>query len=429
MNYKEYFIFTLIVLVSPFGLMAQSSYSLKQSLEIALKNNVSMKNSSLNVNASVEQQKEARTAFFPNVSATGLGIYGFNDLIPASESIPGVDRLFVGSATALQPVYLGGKIANNNKLADMHTGIRKIQLQQTVDQVTLNTEQKYLQIVSLNSKMRTISSSELFISSLVKQMEDNLKAGLIARNDLLKVKVQKSQILLNKTKLRNNRDIALLGFCQYTGIPYDSLLVFSDTSEAIENPLHLYREPEVAIKTRAEYQLLEKSLSIEKLQTRIKRADYLPSVSIGLTAFKSWIGGSSIGTIGSDVTTAGLGVVSIPISGWWGGSHAIKQRKIQEDIAVNNFQDGARQLQIQVLKYWYDLSDAYKQIGLANENMVQASENLKVNMDSYKSGLNNITDLLDAQTIEQQARDQLTDAVINYRIKLTSYKLAAGISD
>ena len=53
-------------------------------------------------------------------------------------------------------------------------------------------------------------------------------------------------------------------------------------------------------------------------------------------------------------------------------------------------------------------------------------ENLKVNQDSYENGLSNVSDLLEAQALRQQAHDRLTDAMAQYRVKTVYYVQVTG---
>ena len=77
-------------------------------------------------------------------------------------------------------------------------------------------------------------------------------------------------------------------------------------------------------------------------------------------------------------------------------------------------------------KTWNDLDETYKQIEVANQTIKQAEENLKINSDNYKAGIVNISDMLEAQAILQQAKDQLTDIRANYKVKLVSYLQVTG---
>jgi len=113
--------------------------------------------------------------------------------------------------------------------------------------------------------------------------------------------------------------------------------------------------------------------------------------------------------------------LSIPISDWWSGFHEIKINKLNEEIAENSLKENSDLMLLQMKKAWQDLSDAYKQILLCDEAETQAKENLKINEDSYKSGLSTLSDLLEAQALLQQAKDNLVDAITNYKIKRLYY--------
>jgi outer membrane protein TolC len=118
--------------------------------------------------------------------------------------------------------------------------------------------------------------------------------------------------------------------------------------------------------------------------------------------------------------------VSIPISDWWGGSHAIRKQKINKQIAINNQQNSSEQLLLQMQKTWNDLEESYKQVLLANESVSEATENLRLNQDYFKAGTVSLTDLLDAESLLQQSCDQDTESNSDYQIKRSKYLQVTG---
>jgi outer membrane protein TolC len=116
----------------------------------------------------------------------------------------------------------------------------------------------------------------------------------------------------------------------------------------------------------------------------------------------------------------------VPISSWWSGSHELEERSIKEEIAKNNFKDNSELLTLQIEKAWQDLSDSYKQYLLCLDSKGQAEENMKVNDDSFKNGVINISDLLESKAMLQQTQDQLTDAKASYATKLSLYLQITG---
>jgi outer membrane protein TolC len=118
--------------------------------------------------------------------------------------------------------------------------------------------------------------------------------------------------------------------------------------------------------------------------------------------------------------------VSVPISSWWGGSHAIKRKKLAEENAREQLTDNAQLLKIRMQKNWNDVDDAYKQLALAKKSIEQSEENLRLNRDYYQAGTVTMNDLLDAQQKYQQCRDRYTDAYAQLQTKIVEYKQSIG---
>jgi outer membrane protein len=175
------------------------------------------------------------------------------------------------------------------------------------------------------------------------------------------------------------------------------------------------------LKKRTEYNLLQISVEAENLQTHMKLGEYLPQVGVGVC-------GMYMKFDESKGRTTGLvfGSISIPISNWWSGTHELEERSIKEKIAENNFNDNTELLLLQMEKAWQDLNDSYKQVLLSEDSKTQAEENMKVNEDSYKNGIVTTSDLLEAQAMLQNTKDQLTDSKQNYKIKLSNYLIVTG---
>lgn len=118
--------------------------------------------------------------------------------------------------------------------------------------------------------------------------------------------------------------------------------------------------------------------------------------------------------------------VSVPISGWWGGSHAIKRKKIEQLKAVDQLNDNSELLKIRMQKAWNDVDESYQQLVLAQRSINQAEENLRLNRNFYQAGTSKMSDLLEAQLLYQQAMDKRTDTFADYQTKLLEYKQAIG---
>lgn len=418
----------ILGMLASFAATAQQRVTLAQGQAAALENNAVVKNRNLAIKSALEAKRGAHWAYFPTVSALGIGLYGFRDFVPAIPDLlpKGINNIFLANVGANETIYAGGQVGLNNRLANLQSTVSEVRYADVRDSVYMEAEQKYWQVVNAQQQQRVLLANERYLNQLLKEMTDNLRAGLIARNDLLQVRVQRSQVLLNKSKASNSRKLALLDFGLFTGLPTDTLTVLTDTLATVFNPASLYVPPAEAAKNSRSYQLLEKSVEAQRLQTRLKRASYRPSLSVGVSEAAFGIVNRGVGTT---YTPAAMGTVNLPISNLWGAArNTIRQQQIAETIAENNFANGTNQLQVSMQRAWYDLTEAHQQVGLATETVAQATENLQVNRDNYRAGLNNLSDLLDAQASAQQAASQLVQAQVEFRMRLSMYKYLTNSS-
>ncbi|WP_281764829.1 TolC family protein [Neptunitalea lumnitzerae] len=414
MVHCKYIAFILVVLLSSM-LTAQETFTLKDSKEAALNYSKAIKNGDIRLEQAAAAKKEALSHYFPSISATGIGLYGFDDIIsPIQGLVPtGIDNIYFASVTANEVLYAGGKVQHANEMAVLQSDVYKIQATQSKDSVVLMTSQKFWNIIELQEQMKVLESTEQYLNKLLEQQQDLLDAGLIARNDQLKVKAEKNRLLLNKSKLNNGRKLALLDFALYTGMKYDTTMVALAEFEDVDNPKLTYQTADTVVTNNSSYQLMQKSVEAKELQVQISNAELLPSISVGISGTQF---GSFDNAIDSRFVPVAMGVISIPISDWWGaGRQKVKQDKLAIEIAKNNLEDVKDKLHVAVLQSWYNLTDAYEQIRFAEINNEQATENLEVSTDNYNAGLAGLTDLLDAQRLQQQAAADLVNAYANYK--------------
>ena len=405
---------------------AQTKYSLEDCKQLTIENNRKIKNSRLEIESSKETKEDAFTNYFPSVSASAFGFAAKDPLVTMNMGGTPIGFLKNGMSagiTATQPIFAGGKIINSNKLADLGIQVSQYQAKLSENDMLLNTENLYWQLVALYEKRKTLDVIDSQVDQLLKDVELSYQAGMITNNDVLKVKLKKNEVISNRINLDNNIKLVKMSLCQQMAMDLNSADSFDiqvPNIEDVESPIKYYVDHKNVLPNRAEAKLLDKNVEASKLQTKIKRADYLPTVAVGATYSRDnfmdkW-----------NTNGAVFVSVNIPISGWWGGSHAIKQQKIQEKIALNNKIDIEEQLLLQMQNVKNELDNTYKQILLAKDGVEQSKENLRLNNQYYKVGTVTLTDVLDAQTLLQQNRDKYVESYANYQKKRIEYLQLTG---
>ena len=276
-------------------------------------------------------------------------------------------------------------------------------------------------MVTLKEKLRTLGVVEARLDTLTRDVEAAVQAGVTTRNDLLQVQLRQNEIKSNRLNVENALALSRELLAQYMGMGLDSVdVAYAMEGRLPEEPAGLFLPPESALPRTGEYDLLRQNLEATRLQKKIAVGKNLPTVAIGGGYYYD-----DLLDVGMDFWV-GFATVSVPLSGWWGGSHDIKKQKLQVKNAENQLNDQSEMLMIRMRQSWNDLNDAYKQVGIALTSIDQATENLRMQSDYYAAGTCTMSDLLDAQTLFQQSRDKYVEAYAQYEVKKREYLQATG---
>lgn len=426
---------------------AQQVLSLQQVKEQALAHNISIRTAEDAVREAREQKKEAFANYFPQVSATGMGFKTNTDMlktsintasllpsslatalppalagmIPPTLSFSMLDRGLMAGVAAVQPLFAGGRIINGNKLARAGVEASEIQKQISENNVELTATQYYWQIISLKEKQRTLDAVDAMLRQLEHDATMAVKAGVGMRNDLLQVQLRQNEVESSRIKLDNGLRLARRVLAQYIGAEGETDA--ADTVNTASMPPFLIQEVnnDNAVAATPEYKLLQKNVEVTRLQKQMEIGKNLPSIGIGATYSHYNMAEGMKNTFGMVFAT-----VTVPISQWWGGAHAIKRRQIAEDVARRQLADNRQLLAIRIQKNRDDVNDAYKQLAIARKGIEQSEENLRLNRNFYQAGTVTMNNLLDAQQKYQQCRDRYIEAYAAWQIKIVEYEQSIG---
>ena len=414
----------LVFSLLPLCISAQSRYTLDECVEMALQNNVRVRNAENDLRMAKEQQKSAFTRYFPSVSATGIGFLADKGLLETDmggQRISLLENGLLGGVSATMPLFAGGQIVQGNKLAKVNVEVSRLRRRQSEDEVRLTVEQYFWQVVMLKEKLRTLDAVQAQLERLHQDVNAAVKAGVTNRNDLLQVQLRRNEMRSNSISVKNALGVSLSLLGQYIGHASDSIDVALELGGTLpQNPGHLYRSPQAALMLTTEYHLLEKNVEANRLQYRMAVGRNLPTVALG--------GGYMYDNLMDRDHSFCLVclTVSIPLSGWWGGNHDIKRQRLQLCNAENLREDQSQLLLIRMQNSWNALTDAYQQVGIALESIGQATENLRLQSDYYHAGTCTMSDLLEAQTLYQQSRDRYVESYAQYEVKKREYLQATG---
>ncbi len=420
--------------------VAQTTYTLEQLKQLAVENNYSLRSARNAIQQSKEVKSEALTKYFPQVSAMGFGFQNNKPLIDYDIELPDVLATIVpeglipanislmkkgiyGSVSAIQPVFMGGQIINGNKLAKVGVEASELQLEASEDQVELTTEQYYWQMVSLKEKQQTLKAVLDMLETLEKDVKNMVRVGAVNRTDLLQVQLRKGEVETAQLELENGLTTVSQLLAQHCGKPGEPVDVTVPNGFSVGTvpalPVALRQDHQTAVAATPQYRMLEKNVESHRLQHKLKVGQNMPSVGVGASySYNDFFEKSSSAMV--------FAAVQVPISGWWGGSHAIKRQKLALQDAQEQMEDNSQKLIIRMNNAWAAVETSHKKLLIAHDAITQAEENLRLNKDYYRVGSTKMSDLLLAQQQYQQARDRYTDAFADFQTKQLEYRQATG---
>ena len=400
--------------------------SLDECKRMAVANNADIRVADNNLRAAIETRREAFTKYFPQVSAGGSWFKTHNDVVQYNVldlfTLGIINKGKAAGIWALQPVFAGGRIVNGNKLAKVGEEAARIRKEQSANQVQLQTEALYWQLVTLKAQKHTVESAITMLDTLSRQVGAAVDAGVATRNDLLKVQLKRNGYRADLVDLDNGIELMKMLLAQQVGLGTEARVdVRAQVPDSVPAyPEALFIRTSEALDLTADHRLLVKSVEAKDLEKRMEVGNYLPQVGVGAGWFYHDVFNQDHNFGGVMVT------VSVPLSGWWGGSHAIKRKKLELATARTELSNLGQKLEIEMSDKWDNLTAAHRKMVLASEAIAQSKENLRLNQAYYDAGMSTITDLLDAQTLYRQAQDDYMGAYGVFKLSEAQYLNATG---
>lgn len=423
--------------------------SLEECLQNAATRNRTLQNAALEIQKAEEQKKEAFTKYFPEISANVMAFHAFDKMVKADGyypqelaalgqinpqlaalagqpfSVREMDQAYAVMGMVTQPLFAGGQIVNGNRLAAIGQDVAELQMELQTKDILQKVTENYYQIVKLKLNQATVSAAQAQLRAIYKEVQTYVDAGVTTRNDLLRVRLELQRLSSDSLTLSNAHHVMCLLLAQQIGMAGEEVDVSLHLPTETENPIAYYIEPRQALASRQELAMAQKGVEAGKLKVRMEVGKHLPTVAVGLTGTHIGIGGLSEGTKSMMDNTVNngmvFGTVSVPLTAWWGGAHAIRREKLALRQADNQLQDAREQLIIDIEASWSSLVEAYKQIDIAATSVEEATENMRMSLDKYRMGTEILSDLLESETLLRESQNRLAQAQADYMTKRADY--------
>lgn len=420
------YIWILLVSVS-----AHAQLTLDSCLSLARQNSVEIQRAQLNKERAHEVRMQAMTKFFPQVQATTVGFHALQPLVDVGiEDIGnasvrdllltlygnygaalGLDNtlsLFqhgmTAGVSAIQPVYMGGKIVAGNKLAQLGEKASMLQSEITERDLMEQVEECYWLVAGLEEKEQTIAGMTKLLDTLYHQVDIAVAAGLVLETDRLEVQAKQSELLRQKQRLESGLRLARRALAQSIGLDVEDVMQLETEPQEIPDQIAQ------AEGHYAEEELLELQTKAAMLQKRMVLADALPHVAVGANYGYS--------KLDANILKNGLGgwngalfvTVSFPLTGWWETAHKLREHSLAIEDARLQEKDLTEKLELKKQQCFDQLKDAIAMLQMTEDALRVATERARLARVGYEAGQMTITNYLAAEMQQLQALNDHQDA-------------------
>lgn len=327
-------------------------------------------------------------------------------------------NMFAGAATLTQPLFMGGKIIAYNKITKYAEQLAQMQHATGMEDLILNTDKAYWQVVSLVNKKKLAESYLKLLETLDSDIDKMIAEGVATKADGLSVKVKRNEAEVTLLKVENGLSLSKMVLCQICGLPLDTDISLED--ENMENLTlpNIYTEGNVntALENRHELKSLELASQIYRQKVNVVRSEFLPSLA--LTANYAVTNPSLLNGFENKFRgfwAAGV-VLKIPVFHWGEGIYKVRAAKAEANIAKYQLEDVKEKVELQVTQSSYKVNEATKQLHMAEQNMGKAEENLRYATLGFKEGVIPTSNVLEAQTAWLSAQSGKIDAQIDMKM-------------
>jgi outer membrane protein len=438
----------LVILLSSVvsSISAQDSarnLTLKDAIDLSLKNSKKLKGSQAKIEESTAALKEAVQRRLPEASIGGSYLYltppNINVKTKNNSSGSGsgglnlgnikISQVMYGTMNVSLPVYSGLKIQSGIESARFLDQATKLDADKDKEDIILNTVSAFVNLYKAVGAVILVKESLAESRKRVSDFSNLEKNGLLARNDLLKAELETSNFELSLLDAENNWKLANVNMNLMLGLPEKTALIPDSASLQTGGDLKDIDEYEqLAFQNRKDMQAYTYRQKAAAEGTKVARAEYYPSLALtgGYVALDipSFISVTNAFTIG-----AGL---KYNIGSLWKTDAKVQQAKAREQ----QLRAGAESLNDNIR---FEINQAYenyiltqKKIDVYYRAIDQATENYKITKNKYDNNLLNTTDLLDADLASLQAKlnyaGAKADAVVAYNKLLQTAGLLSNPS-
>ena len=429
---KHYSIFLVLIVLAITA--SAETLTLNKAVEIAQLRSETIAIASEKVFAAREDALAVKSGFYPRIS--GQGSYTRLNEAPSMTLPPamGGASIEMGTAdnykftiSAQQPLFMGGAILNGYKAASSMAQAQEKQLSAEKNILFLDVAEAWYGVIKADAFRKTAMEARLQMEEHLNTLERMYIAGILSHNELLKAKVQLSNIRMMEIQAENAGTLSRLALNMAMGVPLDTVYefpankTFTDTYKSLPDLDLAIRN---AIRDRQDVSALKNMTDAAGYGLKIAKSSMVPSV---VSVFNyDWKNTDS--SFPPELDSSWNLTIMATLDLFTAGERRHKIRKAETNLnqAEIGLSLARKGVEFEVRAQYATIRERQKAVEIAEKKLEQAEEGYKVASAEFKHGVVTSTDVLDASTALVGAKTDYVSSLSDLQIAYIKFEVVSG---
>lgn len=411
-------------------------WTLEECVDYAIKNNISIKQSELDLKTSDVEKMEAIGGFLPTLSANAT--YSMN----TGASINPVTNQFQNqtfksfSAAANSGITLFNGLANWKTLqrSKINQIANTYRLGKMKDDIALSVANSYLQILFNKEQLKVLISQNSITKDNIKRTQQLIDAGSLPAGDIFELQAtdatQQQQIISTENTLL----ISKIALSQMLLI--EDYASFDISDEVIDLPFtDLSNETPQTILAKAkesvnDIKIALSNVEIAKKDVSISRSSYLPTLSGFIGYNTRWSESTPFNFADQlslfDGTAIGL-QLNVPILNGFATRGRVERAKINQERTEYQLKQTELDLETNVYQAYNDVINAKKSFEAAQKTLEARKQAFSFSKERYEVGLLNTFDFSQSSIALDNAQSDVLRTKYDYIFRTKILEFYFGI--
>jgi len=451
MKTKYIFLLTFFCSVTRGFAQTDSSYTLKQCIDYALKHQANYLNTTLDAEIAKARVGEVQAIGLPQINGTVSLIENpklrnmfFSKSNPFASSFGDMGGEVSGNVLVAKNIFqlpssgdagatisqllFDGSYFVGLKAAKAYQSLAQKSIEQSRIQTVENVTKAYYLVLITQERINRLNSIIATLDSTVRQSRVMYENGFIEKIDLDRLEVSLNNLLTDKSKFDSGLEISKMLLKFQMGMPIDAPIMAADSLALNSSESVLLKGTKANYNERVEYALLENQKVLQSLDLKNVRAGYYPSIAafasggftrqdekfVNLFQYK-WYSYSLMGIN-----------MNVPIFDGFGKHYKGQQKKLELKKTENQLFALRNLIDMQVKQSEINVNNAIKTLEVQEKNMSLATEVARIVKIKYAEGVGTNIEVINAEDALRDAQTNYYNALYDLLVAQLDYKKALG---